>query len=309
MQRNIFITEDMAERMTPPKSENDGDVQARNEMLIQIGQCCLSQQSYQLAAKKFTQAGDKLKAMQALLQSGDTEKIVFFSNVARQPKIYILAANYLQSQPGWREDGQIMQTIITFYTKAKAFESLSSFYDSCSQVEIDDYRDYEKALAALREALKYMVKARTSQKEEKVKYLQQRIFLVDRFVEARRLVKSDPDEMARICHQLMDSPDVESAIRLGDVFAMMVEVAFEAGDMLAAFESIKHMRDRNVDVSAYLDDAMLQQIHREVGVEYQAEGDSGRLDQSGSQGEFMDGGMDGDIAGGGGIDEDLDGGM
>ena len=92
--------------------------------------------NYQLAAKKYTQAGDKLKAMQALLKSGETDKIVFFANVARQPKIYILAANYMQSLDWHNDDGEIMKNIITFYTKAKAFESLSGFYESCSQVAL-----------------------------------------------------------------------------------------------------------------------------------------------------------------------------
>ena len=46
-----------------------------------------------------------------------------------------------------------MKAIISFYTKAKAFTQLSGFYDACAQVEIDEYRDYEKALGALKEAV------------------------------------------------------------------------------------------------------------------------------------------------------------
>jgi len=45
-----------------------------------------------------------------------------------------------------------MKTIISFYQKAKSFESLGNFYDACAQVEIDEYRDYEKALGAMKEA-------------------------------------------------------------------------------------------------------------------------------------------------------------
>ena len=29
--------------------------------------------------------------------------------------------------------------------KAKAFDKLAAFYDACAQVEIDEYRDYDKA--------------------------------------------------------------------------------------------------------------------------------------------------------------------
>merc|ERR1719168_307078 len=129
----------------------------RSEILKKIARLCKKQGSFQLACKKFTQAGDKLKAMKSLLQSGDTEKIIFFAGTARQQDIYILAGNYLQSLD-WHNDPEIMKNIIQFYSKAKAHEKLGAFYDACAQVEIDEYRDYEKAGGALREALKYLVK-------------------------------------------------------------------------------------------------------------------------------------------------------
>lgn len=43
-----------------------------------------------------------------------------------------------------------MKNIISFYSKAKAFDNLSSFFEACSNVEIDEYRDYEKGVAALK---------------------------------------------------------------------------------------------------------------------------------------------------------------
>merc|ERR1719356_2044043 len=141
--------------MTPDK--NAMDPALRSEVLSKLAKLCKKQGSFQLACKKFTQAGDKTKAMKSLLQSGDTEKIIFFAGTARQPDIYILAGNYLQSLD-WHNDPEIMKNIIQFYSKAKAHEKLASFYDACAQVEIDEYRDYEKAGGALREALKYLVK-------------------------------------------------------------------------------------------------------------------------------------------------------
>ena len=39
---------------------------------------------------------------------------------------------------------EVMKNIISFYTKGKALDSLANFYDSCAQVEIDDYQDYDK---------------------------------------------------------------------------------------------------------------------------------------------------------------------
>lgn len=59
-----------------------------------------------------------MKAMKALLKSGDTEKISFFAGTARQPEIYVLAANYLQSLE-WHSDPAKTKQILSFYAKAK----------------------------------------------------------------------------------------------------------------------------------------------------------------------------------------------
>ena len=41
--------------------------------------------------------------MGSLLKSGDTEKIVYFANKAREKEIYVMAANHLQTLD-WRND-------------------------------------------------------------------------------------------------------------------------------------------------------------------------------------------------------------
>merc|ERR1719230_1729729 len=145
------------------------DPAERSEILSQMAKLCKKQGSFQLACKKFTQAGDKLKAMKSLLKSGDTEKIIFFAGTARQPEIYVLAGNYMQSLD-WHNDPDIMKNIISFYQKAKAHDKLASFYDACAQVEIDEYRDYEKAGKALREALKYLYKSLGAEAEGDPRY-------------------------------------------------------------------------------------------------------------------------------------------
>lgn len=71
--------------------------------------------------------------MKALLKSGDTEKIVFFANVSRQKELFIMAANYLQSLD-WRNNPEILKTIIGFYTRGRAPNLLAGFYEACAQV-------------------------------------------------------------------------------------------------------------------------------------------------------------------------------
>ena len=57
------------------------------------------------------------------------------------------------------------------------------------QVEIDEYQNYSKALGALNEALKCLGKAKPKNQtahEAKIKFMKERIDLVQRFADARR---------------------------------------------------------------------------------------------------------------------------
>jgi len=263
-EHDVQITEDMAERMTPDK--NSMEQSQRSEILQEIAKLCKKQGSFQLACKKFTQAGDKLKAMKSLLKSGDTEKITFFAGTARQPDIYVLAGNYLQSLD-WHNDPETMKNIIQFYSKAKAYDKLAAFYDACAQVEIDEYRDYDKAGGALREALKYIVKAAGAgaESDERVLSLQNRISMVEQFAHVRKMAKSEPDQMVAVCEKMMDMPDVESAVRIGDIFAQLVEHYSEAHDYDSAFRTVERMRGRGIVLTPYLDHALLQTIYSAAG--------------------------------------------
>jgi intraflagellar transport protein 140 len=89
------------------------------------------QGNFKLGAKIYTMANEKMKGLKCLLKSGDVKAVISFSTAARQTEVYVLAGNFLQSQ-NWHNSPQIMSTIISFYKKAKAWESLSNFYDACA---------------------------------------------------------------------------------------------------------------------------------------------------------------------------------
>lgn len=157
--------------------------------------------------------------MRCLLKSGDVKQVIGFAQNARQPEVYVLAGNFLQNQ-NWHNDPEVMKTIISFYQKAKAFESLANFYDACAQVEIDEYRDYEKALGAMKEAQRQLDKSAAQNKEMKQRMMAARIDTIEKFVRAREVFAAgDTNQMVQICDALINTPGVEEAIRLGDVFA------------------------------------------------------------------------------------------
>lgn len=155
---NVVLPDKIADKMIPEKSNDSMKEQIRLGLLLRVGKHVQKNGNFQLACKMFTQAKQKVKAMQCLLHSGDTQKIMQYAQTAKNPEVYVLAANFLQNSD-WHNDPNLMKQIITFYSKAKAFEQLSGFYDACAQVEIDEYRDYSKALGAMREARKQLEKS------------------------------------------------------------------------------------------------------------------------------------------------------
>jgi intraflagellar transport protein 140 len=104
---------------------------------------------------------------------------------------------------------------------------------------VDEYRNYEKALAALKEALKWAGRIKGEIRDARVLSLTGaggcgmleeaasltrlasassvppgRISIVERFVTARKLAKTDTAGMVEICKQLLDQRDAETAIRV-----------------------------------------------------------------------------------------------
>lgn len=219
LQHKVTINDDMVETLTPPDTMESSE---RKEILLDLAKALKKQGSFTLASKKYTQAGDRVRAIKCLVRGGDTKAVIQFASISRNAEIYKLAANYLQ-QMNWRESVDIMKAIINFYTRAKAFVQLAGFYDSCAQVEIDEYRDYGKAIGALREALKYLGKDNSRQTEDMAAQMQKRVTMIEKFVEARQCQKSDPAKMVSICQALLQEPMLEEAIRAGDCLAMLIE--------------------------------------------------------------------------------------
>uniref|UniRef100_A0A1A7YB87 Intraflagellar transport 140 homolog n=1 Tax=Iconisemion striatum TaxID=60296 RepID=A0A1A7YB87_9TELE len=267
--QNLTISEDLAERMTVTDSKVLSE-EARKELLEKIADCCMRQGNYHLATKKYTQAGNKLMAMRALLKSGDTEKIVFFANVCRQKELFIMAANYLQSLD-WRKNPEILKTIIGFYTRGKAPELLAGFYEACAQVEIDDYQNYEKALNALTEAFKCLSKAKDTsggQQEVRLADLQNKISLIKKFVHIRSLYSKDADEAVQLCEALLEEPELDPAVRIGDAFGFLIEHHCQQRDFQTAYQKLENLQKLlpSQNVRYYISQSSFNTLQKEMGI-------------------------------------------
>uniref|UniRef100_A0A914H1B1 Intraflagellar transport protein 140 n=1 Tax=Globodera rostochiensis TaxID=31243 RepID=A0A914H1B1_GLORO len=272
--KNVQITDELDTFLTPNKMESLSSVERCN-LLEQIARCSLQQGNYHFAAKKFTQAGNKLEAMRALLKSGDSQRVILFAQTARIGDIYRMAGNYLQSL-NWKEDARLMRQIEAFYVKAGAMDLLSNFYESCAQVEIDEFHDYEKAAAAYGEALKCLTKKLDEEDGKDKRYLLERreklrqtLDLIAHFNEIKGLYETDPGESIRQLDELVEKTGINEHIRLGDIYALMVAHNFKRENYRKAWQLIEHCEQRlkpRVDMRRFLQRKILDRICDELGI-------------------------------------------
>ena len=111
-----------------------------------------------------------------------------------------------------------------------------------------------------------MEKARIPGKDEKVASLGSRIGHVEAFVTARKLIKTDPESAVKTCFQLLDTLEVENALRVGDVYALMVEWFYSQSEMEQAYQLIQKMVGRSIVLAPYLDQEMVSVICASMGV-------------------------------------------
>jgi hypothetical protein len=58
-------------------------------------------------------------------------------------------------------------------------------------------------------------------------------------------VKTDPETTVKMCFELLDGPEVENALRIGDVYALMVEWFHSQGD----FPQARDLTQRQLDLT------------------------------------------------------------
>ena len=138
----------------------------------------------------------------------------------------------------------------------------------------------------MREALKYQQKSRNIDKDVRIESLNRRIALTEKFSEARSMMNNNPQGAVAACNELlMEAPDemqdAEASIRIGDVFAMLVEYWYGQRNMEQSYQLIEKMRDRRIILSPYLDSQMVNAVYQAMGVKtpMAAENDDGIDDE------------------------------
>lgn len=261
----VPITESLAEILTP-SIDDINDNEQRVNILTQLGDILQEQGDYHTATKKFTQAGNKIRAMKSLLKSGDTEKICFFAGMSRQKDVYIMAANYLQSL-NWQLDGKIMKNIIQFYSKSQAWDLLANFYANTARVEIEDYRDYEKAMKSLQEASRCLAKLQNVQRA--IDNLQITILDVRKVLEIQEaLQRGENQNVIAMCKIILSSSIERPPIRHTDIRAYMIEALMNIEQYSEALAALRELTLISNDWSTrgLLERSLIDKLSKECGI-------------------------------------------
>ncbi|KAI6184371.1 hypothetical protein M3Y97_00588900 [Aphelenchoides bicaudatus] len=265
--KSVVITEEIANLLTPPKTDPN-----RKQLLEDIARCCLQQGNYHFAAKKFTQAGNKIEAMKALLRSGDTPKIILFANTAKSKDIFRMAGNYLQTL-NWREDASLMRQIENCYMKANAMDSLALFYQACAQLEIDDYHDYEKAITAYNEAMRCWSKRAEKEGDLDMKIsakqdaLKATINKIKEYLTAKELYDSDPGAGLQKIMSMAEESKIDESVRLHDIYTFLILHNFKRKNFKKAYQLLQQYQTKktSVNITEVISSPVLDQICDEVG--------------------------------------------
>ncbi|XP_053678512.1 intraflagellar transport protein 140 homolog [Anopheles nili] len=269
-EHHVPLTETLAELLTPAK--DDLPENERTTLLLRLGEILQEQGDYHAATKKFTQAGDRVRAMKSLLKSGDTDKIIFFAGMSRQKEVYVMAANYLQAL-NWQNDAKILKNIVTFYSKGQAYSQLANFYANCAQAEIDEFRDYDKALNALQEASKCLARASSTPSTSHpaaLDTLQLAMAEVRRVIELQdateRREYSNVIKLIKV--RLEENQDPPPPVRVWDLLTLLVECLVASGQHSEALYYVRELAQRKPDWyhQELLDKAILDRLVADTGV-------------------------------------------
>jgi intraflagellar transport protein 140 len=72
--------------------------------------------------------------------------------------------------------------------------------------------------------------------------------------------------MVRICDDLLNIPEVDTAIRVGDVFAQLIEHLYEVKNSADAYKYLTLMKQKKIVITPYLDMEMVENIYRDNGI-------------------------------------------
>jgi len=156
--------------------------------------------------------------------------------------------------------------------------------------EVDEFKNYEKALKALTEAEKYAEKS--VDLSTRLSEIQKKIRCIEKYMETKAAQSGNPEDAMIGYRELLDDSASRDAMRVGDIFCQMFEHYCGTSQNDKAWEIVEEMRDGSYQISRYLDREMLDNLCAKVGKTLKDSNDPMMspwgMDQPQSDGEDID---------------------
>ncbi|KAL2623040.1 hypothetical protein R1flu_003245 [Riccia fluitans] len=234
------IAEDMDKDEDPALLAKCGEFLLMNKQIDKAVQLFIAAKQFHVALDLCLREGVILtdKMAEAMSTVEDTKSQESISLLHKIAEVFNAQGSYHLACKKYTHAGDRL-TAMKLYSKAGDMDALASFYESCAQIEIDEYRDYKKALGAMTEALKYLLSSKSQDKDQKVQSIKSRITEVEQFVQA--------------------------SVRIGDLYALLIEFYCSQESMEQAYQVVEKMRARKIPLGPFVDQNMLLSIYQALG--------------------------------------------
>lgn len=239
-----------------------------SEKSKQIATICEHQGAYIIAAQIWSTIGDHISAMRSIIKDGDSDKVIRYANKLKRMDAFIAAADFIATTNP-RDNEPLFATAIQFYQRAGAYDRIAKFLESTAHNEIDEFKDYHKALDLIRKAHQTMAKTEmTLEREAVVEKQLQKIRWIEMYLEATICITSDPVRMQSLCNELLQTPGVETCLRIEDIYILLVQYFVYNKNFSQAYTILDNLKRNGVDLKWFMDTNVIQNIYRAAGQEY-----------------------------------------
>jgi intraflagellar transport protein 140 len=154
--------------------ENETNDKTRLEVSLRLAKLLMKQGEFEVAHQLYVRLNNLKKALKCLIKMGNKERVIEFTHTCRISELYIIAANFLQSIE-WVDNEDVVKTIISFYTKARAFLNLANFYDLFANVvdllyrlKLTNLEITKRQLFCTKKVLMQLINTKRMRKREKI---------------------------------------------------------------------------------------------------------------------------------------------
>ena len=249
-------------------SEDTTNNQYDTEIIKKFAALCEQQHDFITASKLYLKLKDHISSIKVLIRAGETNKVVKFAKLFRKRETYILAANYLQTLNPHQQPA-LFGIIVEFYTKANAPDKLARFYESSSQIEIDEYQEYEKGLEYAKKSYEILDKIENLKNKDVImSSMKLKIKLIILFLQAKELVSTEPKKALAICVELLRTKEIETCLKSDDIYIVMVHCYTSQGNYKNAYKILDDLKNSGTDLTMFMDIQEIEDIYKKAGQTY-----------------------------------------